>query len=185
VVGTGPGAEIANVLGVEADGLAADLVELVLAEDDLGPVDGGGEDAELGHLAHPHVSLAHVLRPGDGSRRPVLGDDEVGACGGGDKRIYRADGETPTPEQGINNIHITKLLPLQSDTQPSPPSSTCSNKTGSALGRYPHMPKTQEKRRTANSAAHDGDAAGNGEALRRDGGEGQEKEGQELVHLAR
>ena len=68
VVGTGPGAEIANVLRVEADGLAADLVELVLAEDDLGGVDGGGEDAELGHLAHPHVSLAHVLRPGDGSR---------------------------------------------------------------------------------------------------------------------
>ena len=80
VVGTGPGAEIANVLGVEADGLAADLVELVLAEDDLGPVDGGGEDAELGHLAHPHVPLAHVLRPGDGCRRSVLGDDEVRAC---------------------------------------------------------------------------------------------------------
>ena len=79
MVGTGPGAEVANVLRVEADGLAAELVELVLAEDDLGGVNGGGEDAELGHLAHPHISLAHVLRPGDGGRRSVLGDDEVGA----------------------------------------------------------------------------------------------------------
>jgi len=82
VVGTGPGAEIANVLRVETDGLAADLVELVLAKDDLGGVDGRGEDAELGHFAHPHVALAHVLRGGDGGRRSVLGDDEVGACGG-------------------------------------------------------------------------------------------------------
>ena len=79
VVGTGPGAEITNVLRVETNGLAADLVELVLTEDNLGGVDGGREDAELGHLAHSHVTLAHVLRPGDGCRRSVLRDDEVGA----------------------------------------------------------------------------------------------------------
>ena len=80
MVGTGPGAEITNVLRVETDGLAADLVELVLAEDNLGGVDSGREDTELGHLAHSHVTLSHVLRPGDGCRRSVLGDDEVRAC---------------------------------------------------------------------------------------------------------
>ena len=48
------------------------------------------------------------------------------------------------------------------------------------------MPKNSRKvPRTANNAAHDGDAAGNGEALRRYDGKGQEEEGQELVHLAR
>ena len=82
MVGTGPGAEITNVLRVETDGLAADLVELVLAEDNLGGVNSRREDAELGHLAHTHVTLAHVLRPGDGCRRSVLGDNKVGACSG-------------------------------------------------------------------------------------------------------
>ena len=80
MVGTGPGAEITNVLRVKTDSLTADLVELVLAEDNLGSIDSGREDAELGHLAHSHVTLAHVLRPGDGCRRSVLGDHEVGAC---------------------------------------------------------------------------------------------------------
>ena len=80
MVSTGPGAEITNVLRVKTDSLTTDFVELVLAEDNLGGVDSGREDAELGHLAHSHVTLSHVLRPGDGCRRSVLGDDEVGAC---------------------------------------------------------------------------------------------------------
>ncbi len=121
MVGTGPGAEIANVLRVEADGLAADLVELVLAEDDLGGVDGGGEDAELGHLAHPHISLAHVLRSGDGSRRSVLGDDEVGAWREWETKKYeRVESEIPERTQGMKtmsalqkNRPIIKLMQLQ------------------------------------------------------------------------
>ena len=59
-------------------------------------------------------------------------------------------------------------------------------KIGTRSHRYLHHENPAHlKKRTTNSAAHDGDAARDGEALRRDDGKGQKEEGKELVHLAR
>ena len=80
MVRTGPRAEISDVLRVQANGLSANFVKLVSPERDFSSVDGGGEDAELGLVAHlekraaVRASCRLLNRPGS------LRDYEIGAC---------------------------------------------------------------------------------------------------------
>ncbi len=80
VVRSSPCAKVPNVLRVQTDGLTTKLVQLFIPKSDLGRVDGGREDAELGLRAHLK------RRPAIRSRRWLLdccagslGDDKIGA----------------------------------------------------------------------------------------------------------
>ena len=77
MVRTGPRTEISDVLRVQADGLSSYFVKLISSECDFSSVDGGGEDAELGLVAHleDHAAVRTSGRLLDRSRS--LRDDEI------------------------------------------------------------------------------------------------------------
>jgi hypothetical protein len=78
MVRTGPRTEISDVLRVQADGLSANFGKLISSKGDFCGVDGGGEDAELGLVAHledrPAARTSRRLLDRPGSLR----DDEIG-----------------------------------------------------------------------------------------------------------
>jgi hypothetical protein len=65
---------------VQADGLSSNFVQLIRPERDFCGVNGGGEDAELGLVAHLEDRAA-VRTSGWLLNRPgPLRDDEIGSC---------------------------------------------------------------------------------------------------------
>lgn len=85
VVSTSPQAEFSNSLTVQGDSLSSQLEELFVSQNNLGSVDGRGEDSKLGLLSS-HVKAGNSDACGASrglSSSASLRNDKVGSRGGG------------------------------------------------------------------------------------------------------
>jgi hypothetical protein len=107
VVGTGPFAELANVLRMQRDGLSSELVELITSQHNLGTIDSRREDSELGHISHLQArgsTAGGACSSHSGARS--LRDDKGGPSSGGyGKSIDGRDGKSKEESDSLVGLH--------------------------------------------------------------------------------